>query len=495
MRGRRRSITLGWAAPLAAISTLGCNTLLGLDPGKIPPVAGGGTTTVPNGGTGGGGCAGRTGAGCTGLVWTAVFGDTDTLHAEVTSMGIDEVGDIVLAGYFGSTITIGGSTLYAQGAFDYFLVKIDVTGQPLWAKRFGSADNDSASFPIQVAVTKTGQIALAGAVDGEIDFGGGPLMPGPAQHDFDVFVVRFDDQGNHLWSGRYGTSPRPQVATQVAIDPGGDVVLAGWFQGSLDFGGGPLSSGSATTQNGYVAKLAGGSGAYVWAEAFDATQSTDVGALAADTSGNLILAGNLDGSLDFGGSSLDGYGLYLARLDGTGSYQWGRACPATGSSFGTAATFDRNGDALVAGTFGGSIQFGASPSLDDASNVGGFLVKLDPTGNARWAKALPTTVVATDGMADIVVAGGFTETVDLGGGPLASAGGKDILLGKLDPTGAPVWIQRFGDSSNQYGTAVAIMPGTNRIVVAAAGGGSVDFGDGAISGNGTTNVFLAVFEP
>jgi hypothetical protein len=494
MRIRTR---IGWLGTLAAISTLGCNTLLGLDGGKVPPVgAGGSTATVPNGGSGtGGGCAGRTGAGCTGLVWSAVYGDPDTLHAEVTSMGIDEVGNIVLAGYFGSTITIGGSTLYAQGAFDSFLVKIDATGQPLWAKRFGSPDNDSASFPVQVAVTKTGQIALAGAVDGMIDFGGGPLMPGPAQHDFDVFVARFDDQGNHLWSGRYGSGPRPQVATQVAIDPGGDVVVAGWFQGSLDFGGGPLSSGSETTQNGFVAKLAGGSGAYVWAKALDATQSTDVGSLAADASGNLVLAGNLDGPLDLGGPSLGGYGLYLARLDGTGSYQWGKACSASGSSFGTAATFDRNGDALVAGTFGGTIQFGAAPPLTDSSSEGAFLVKLDPSGNARWAKALPTTFVAADGVADIVVAGGFTETVDLGGGTMTSAGGKDIVLGKFDPTGAHLWSQRFGDSANQYGTAVGIMPGTNRIVIAAAGSGAIDFGDGAISGDGTTNIFLAVFEP
>jgi hypothetical protein len=427
-------------------------------------------------------------------VWAKAFGDTDTLHVQVTSMGIDGVGGIVLAGYFGSSVTLG-STLYAQGAFDYFLVKIDATGEPLWAKRFGSADNDSATFPIQVAVTKDGQIALAGAVDGQIDFGGGPLLAGPKQHDYDVFVARFDDQGNHLWSSRFGSSPRPQIATQVAIDQAGDVVLAGWFQGSLDFGGGPLSSGLDTTQNAFVAKLAGGSGAYVWSKALDSMQSTDVGSMAVGPSGDIAVAGNLDGSLDLGGPVLSGYGLYLARLDGGGSSQWGKPCPATGSSFATAAAFDRNGDTLVAGTFGGSIQFGSAPALDEGGGLGAFLAKLDPMGNPRWARALPTTLVATDGMADVVVAGGFTETVDLGGGPITAAGGKDIIIGKFDAQGAYLWAQRFGDSANQYGTAVGIMPGTNRIVVAAAGSGSVDFGDGAISGDGTTNLFLAVFEP
>jgi hypothetical protein len=39
------------------------------------------------------------------------------------------------------------------------------------------------------------------------------------------------------------------------------------------------------------------------------------------------------------------------------------------------------------------------------------------------------------------------------------------------------------------------VPGTNRIVMAAAGSGSIDFGAGAISGDGTTNIYLAVFEP
>ena len=63
-----------------------------------------------------------------------------------------------------------------------------------------------------------------------------------------------------------------------------------------------------------------------------------------------------------------------------------------------------------------------------------------------------------------VVAGWFTESADFGGGPLKSAGGKDIAIARLDANGQHLWSKRFGDWQNQYATAVATMPGTNRIV-------------------------------
>ncbi len=483
------------ALPLLALPALGCNTLLGLDPGKIPPATGGSSTTATTHSSSASTTCQPHTSECSSLVWARAYGDADTEHAEITGMGVDGTGSIVVAGYFGSTLTLG-STLYAQGSFDYFLAKVGPTGMPIWAKRFGSPTDDCATYPIQVSVTLDGQITLAGAIDGSIDFGGGPLDPGPMAHDFDVFVARFDDQGNHLWSKRFGSSPRPQVATQVAVDPAGDVLVAGWFQGSLDFGGGPLSTGAPMSQNGFLAKLAGESGAHVWSEALDAVQSTDVGSLAVDASGDLTVSGNLDGDVDLGTTTLTGSGAYFASFDGNGGYHWGTAASATGSTFATDASVDRNGFSLVAGTFGGMLQLGTTPVLTDTSGEGGFLVKLDPDGKPVWSKTLPSTLVITDGQSDVVIAGAFTESVDLGGGVLIAAGGsKDILLAKLDPNGAHLWSQGFGDAASQFATAVAVMPGSNRIVVAAAGGGSVDFGSGVLSGSGTTSVWLALFDP
>jgi hypothetical protein len=491
-----------------AAALLGCNSLLGLDPGKPFPAGAGAsgnppasTTAGGTGGTGGGnGCPTVDGGACDDLVWANAYGDPATEHCAVTSMGVDAQGGIVIAGYFGPTLTFG-TTLYALGATDYFLVKIDSTGQPVWAKHFGSAVNDSATFPLQIAVDATGQIALAGTANGAIDFGGGPLYGASKQTDHDVVVARFDDQGNHLWSHRYGTSPRPQVATQVAFSMEGDVLVGGWFQGQIDFGGGALPIQLDTAQNGFVARLDRDSGAHVWSHAIDTIQSTDVGALATGATsktGTVLVAGTVDGAVEVGGvggPTLAGSGVYLARFDDTGTYTSGAAVNATGSSHATAATFDRLGDVLVTGTFAGTMQLGDTPAINAAAGMDSFLLKLDPTGVPLWSMALPTTHVVVDAVPNVVLTGSFTGTVDLGRGTLTSAGGDDIILAKLDPSGAQIWARSFGDAGNQYGSAVAVVPGSNRIVFAGYGSGKVDFGKGAITGSAASNVFLAVFEP
>jgi hypothetical protein len=233
----------------------------------------------------------------------------------------------------------------------------------------------------------------------------------------------------------------------------------------------------------------------VWSQAVDTMTSTDVSALATSTTGATVAAGTIDGAVDVEGTTLSGAGIYLAQFDDSGTYTSGAAVAATGSSHPTAATFDRLGDALITGTFGGTMQFGDTPAITAAAGIDSFLLKLDPMGAPLWSLALPTTRVAVDAVPNVVLTGSFTGTVDLGRGTLTSAGGSDIIVAKLDPTGAQIWARSFGDAANQYGSAVAVVPGSNRIVFAGYGSGYVDFGKGAITGSASTNVFLAVFEP
>ena len=53
---------------------------------------------------------------------------------------------------------------------------------------------------------------------------------------------------------------------------------------------------------------------------------------------------------------------------------------------------------------------------------------------------------------DIVIVGSMSQTVDFGGGPLVSAGLRDIFVATFDSTGAHVWSQRYGDSADQLET-------------------------------------------
>jgi hypothetical protein len=57
----------------------------------------------------------------------------------------------------------------------------------------------------------------------------------------DIVVTRVDGQGAALWTRRFGGLDW-DVAGAVAVEPGGSSYVTGAFGGTVDFGGGPLTA-------------------------------------------------------------------------------------------------------------------------------------------------------------------------------------------------------------------------------------------------------------
>src|SRR5205814_1754525 len=113
-----------------------------------------------------------------------------------------------------------------------------------------------------IAVDGEGDVLVTGEAAGNVDFGGGPL--GDAGIGFDIFVVKLDSTGSHLWSKRFGDAAN-QGGAGIAVDAAGGVLVTGFLAGTADFGGGSLpSKGSADV---FVAKL-DADGGYLWANRF-----------------------------------------------------------------------------------------------------------------------------------------------------------------------------------------------------------------------------------
>jgi hypothetical protein len=200
----------------------------------------------------------------------------------------------------------------------------------------------------------------------------------------------------------------------------------------------------------------------------------------------------------------------VAPLDGlSGSRATGDDGPAHGDFWakrygdasdqqGIAVAFDVAGNLVVTGAFQGSIDFGAG-AMTSAGGYDIFVAKIDPTGRAIWSTRFGDTAdqrpyaVAVDSSGNVLVTGAFSGALDFGAGAMTSAGGTDAFLAKLDATGHAVWSKRFGDAQDQDGDGVAVALSGN---VAATGGfaGTADFGTGAITSAGADDVWVAVYD-
>jgi hypothetical protein len=68
----------------------------------------------------------------------------------------------------------------------------------IWSRSFGDSDDDIGRA---VAVDGSGNVILTGWFEGAVDFGGGLLT---SVGDRDIFLAKYDMDGNHIWSRAYG---------------------------------------------------------------------------------------------------------------------------------------------------------------------------------------------------------------------------------------------------------------------------------------------------
>jgi hypothetical protein len=435
------------------------------------------------------------GQGCVGThVTSEAFGDASEQRGSAIAVS---AGAVVIAGHASGSIDLGGGPLGELGGAgqpDAFVASFSPGGALRWGKRFSDTVLRGA------ALAAGGDVVVVGGASGTVDFGGGPLTG--VGNGEDVVIARLDGDGEHRWSRRVGNGAN-QLATAVAVDAGGNTLVTGVFWGKLDFGGdAALKLNSAGESDGFVVKL-DATGEPLWARRFgDALNHQSGSGVAADGQGNVILTGWFKGTLDLGGPVLQSTGetdLFVAKLSPAGDLLWGRVAHSTNAGKGLGVAADSAGNIAVAGSFRSSIEVGpVTHTTAGDKNV--IVMKLDDNGTPLWSKSIGDgadqegAAVAVDPAGDVIVTGSFMGRLDLGAGELAAVGASDGFVVKLDPGGAALWARSFGDSSEQGGAAVTADPLGN---VWATGylSGSADFGGGPIQSSGASDAFLLELSP
>lgn len=161
---------------------------------------------------------------------------------------------------------------------------------------------------------------------------------------------------------------------------------------------------------------------------------------------------------------------------------------------------DAMGNYYAVGSFSGSMDLGAGP-LTSAGKTDVFVAKWNSSGQLQWAKRFGNANdqnvrgVAVDPQSNVYITGSFLGSIDFGGGALTQDGCcfEDIFIAKFDTNGTHLWSKDFGDTGWQK--SYAITADANGVVIAGSFQQLLDFGGGALQAeaDGTFDLFVAKF--
>lgn len=309
-------------------------------------------------------------------------------------------------------------------------------GALLWSKQLGIP---GSRYLWALEVGADGGIVLAGSFAGDIDFGGGALA---SAGDCDTFLAKLDASGNHLWSKRFGDGDDNCGPVRVALGPEGNILFSGSFRGTIDLGGGPLTS---TGGDGFVAVL-DGAGEHLWSkrvgDSTDAKSTEDIHGVFLSPGGDVALVGVFEDTVDLGGGPLASGGAHdilIARLDAEGGHVWSQRHGGSSDDYAMRLVADAAGDTVVAARSPGSIDVGGG-ALAAEGPMSTVIARYDSRGGHLWSKlfggagaSLGPTALAADASGDLFLHGPLSGTVDFGGGPLTASQG--VFFAKLGPAG------------------------------------------------------------
>ncbi|MGK3959901.1 SBBP repeat-containing protein [Sorangium sp. So ce118] len=367
-------------------------------------------------------------------------------------------------------------------------------GGHVWSIRAGDS---SSQVPKKVIADRFGTIFMVGHFYGTLSLDGS-ASPLTSAGNNDGFLARFSADGTAQWSKRFGDGAYQEVRS-LAMDGARALLLTGAFVNTIDFGGGSLSSGGSNDV--FVAKL-DEDGNHIWGNRFGNSSNQYGNDIATDASNNIIITGSFGGTLDFGGEALTSAGgtdIFVAKFNSSGEHLWSSRFGNVANQSGNAVAVDSAGNVYIAGSFGGTVNFGGTTLVSVGMNDI-FLAKLDPSGTHLWSARFGDAGeqsgndVAVDHADSVVVVGGFNGTTDFGGGALASQGGNDIFVAKLSTAGVHDWSRRFGDAAEQTGLGVAA-DGSDNLVVTGSCAGTFGFGGPMLPGGGRLDAFMTKLTP
>jgi Secretion system C-terminal sorting domain/Beta-propeller repeat len=428
------------------------------------------------------------------------------------AIAIDPLGNVVVAGNFMNTVDFdpgnGTANLTSAGDDDIFILKLDPSGNFIWVVRLGGTDSDLLN---SMALDPSGNVLITGYFKDscDLDPGTGTDMHYAAggSGDQDIYIVKLDPAGNHIWSHSFGSTDQDQ-GKSITTDALGNIYATGNYRLSVDFdpGSGVANLTTAGLLDVYILKL-DAAGNYVLSAGIGGGFNDNALTISVDNVNSIYVGGNFEGSCDFdpgaGTASLNSSGdddAYIVKLDSAGLYCWAKKFGGSDADFIQSILADAAGMIYLTGSFKNTIDLNPGTGSTSVASQGAsdfFVVKMDTAGNFQWGKSIGSlgNDIAFDlwihnNNTQLLLTGKFRDDVDFDPGTgtalLSGFGSDDIFIVNLDTSSNHIWSKQFGGNSSEMGLSLTT-DASGKIYATGFFTGQCDFDPNS----GTVNVNVA----
>ena len=424
----------------------------------------------------------------------------------------------------------GTGTKTSSGSADMYLAKLNpTTGAATGVFLFGDGSSKD-QVASGVAVASSGNVAVIGTTNGEIDLTAEALA-GNGIGGVDTLTATVSTPFYAVLSGAFDGTQATAIYAHMADLGTGAIMAIGSnpTQNAIAICGktskiiaaynatnagnkGLLKGGSGNTTFGggntdlFVAKIDASTGIVTWGAQYGATGDQVCESVTIDNSGNVLIAGNYSGDLfglptvaDTSGATALLFMAKLASSNGALMSGTAKSWGGTGRSDANALTLDKDGNAIMAGAIGSAIDFGGGHTAAYAGLTDIFVVKFDTTLTSLWALSdgdagydQAIKAIATDSNGNIFVSGSFKGSMPfLGLGDSTHNGALDGFVATILPNGsAKDCAKAYGDAAGSQSVSMLSVPRTattNKDAIYEGGAftSSVSFGGTTLTQVGT----------
>ncbi|MFH1515883.1 MAG: SBBP repeat-containing protein [bacterium] len=357
--------------------------------------------------------------------------------------------DVYVCGEFSEVMNFnpdGGGGILSNGDSDAFLTKFDADGNWLWAKTWGDTGRDRAR---SIDLLSSGEIFAVGTYENTVDFNPQGGDPHTSNGQSDIFVSKFDSNGNWQKTQTWGGANYDEVSA-ISSDSNNDVYITGKYELAVDFN---PDGGDTHTSNGFGDVFLSKFNSNVnwqWTKTWGGPFSDYSYSVLAEDTGNIFTTGTFSGTANFnpdgGGAqtAIGGVDVFLSKFASDGSWQWSKKWGGSDFDFGFGISVNPAGNIFVIGKYKGLAQFnpiGGGFETSNNNSDDAFMNILDSNGGWVAAKVWGgvdddfANGIYIDPYGNQYVTGSFMYSVDFnpdGGGQQSSAGEIDCYLSKFN---------------------------------------------------------------